>query len=173
MAFVQQDQHNTFTELIETLYDLHLGAAIIGIFSVALLVFWDRNKKLKKSPIPAPLIVVVLGVVLSLLFRRFGEGWAIGASHLVQVPVAETVNDILGFIQLPDFSQWRNPKVYVAAVTLAIVASLETLLNLQGVDKIDPQQRTSPPSRELWGAGHWKHGVWDGRWAAGYFRHHS
>ena len=84
-----------------------------------------------------------------LLFRQLGGNWAIGESHLVQVPVADSVTGFLGFLQWPDFSQWSNPAVYIAAVTIAAVASLETLLNLEAVDKIDPQQRTSPPSREL------------------------
>jgi carbonic anhydrase len=90
---------------------------------------------------------------LSLLFRGLGETWAVGTSHLVQVPVAVSAADFLSFLQLPDFAQWRNPRVYVAAVTIAAVASLETLLNLQAVDKIDPRQRNSPPSRELWAQG--------------------
>jgi carbonic anhydrase/SulP family sulfate permease len=65
------------------------------------------------------------------------------------VPVADSLAGFFGFLQWPDFSQWANPAVYTAAVTLAVVASLETLLNLEAVDKLDPQQRTSPPSREL------------------------
>ena len=67
----------------------------------------------------------------------------------MQVPVADSLAGFFGFLQLPDFSQWANPAVYIAAATLAAVASLETLLNLEAVDKLDPQQRTSPPSREL------------------------
>jgi carbonic anhydrase/SulP family sulfate permease len=67
----------------------------------------------------------------------------------VQVPVADSLEGFFGFLQLPDFSQWANPAVYITAATLAVVASLETLLNLEAVDKLDPHQRTSPPSREL------------------------
>jgi len=153
MAFNQPDDRNTFSELLEIFGDLHAGAAAIGVLSVAFLVAWDKIKTLKYSPVPAPLIVVLAGVGLNLLFRRFGDAWDIEASHLVQVPVAESLNDFWGFLTLPDFRQWANPKVYVAAFTIAAVASLETLLNLQAVDKIDPRQRTSPPSRELWAQG--------------------
>ena len=67
----------------------------------------------------------------------------------MQVPVADSVTGFLGFLQWPDFSQWTNQAVYIAAVTIAAVASLETLLNLEAVDKLDPQRRASPPSREL------------------------
>lgn len=153
MAFLQPDDKNTFTELIETLSDLHPGAAFIGVFSIAFLMIWDKFKTLKKSPIPSALVVVLLGVAFSFLFRQFGEAWTIGKNHLVQVPVASNLSEFTSFLKLPDFSQWLNPKVYLAGFTIAAVASLETLLNLQAVDKIDPLQRTSPPSRELWAQG--------------------
>ena len=149
MAFQQPDGENTFTELARTLVDIHPSAAAIGLLSIVVLVVWSRWKLLKNSAVPAPVIVVLLGVGLSLLFRQVGGDWAIGSSHLVQVPVANSLAGFLGFLQLPDISQWSNPAVYTAAVTIAVVASLETLLNLEAVDKIDPQQRTSPPSREL------------------------
>ncbi len=149
MAFGQPDDQNTFSELIETFGDIQPGAALIGLLSVALLVIWDRTKRLKKSPVPAPLVVVLFGVGLSLLFRELGTVWAVEPSHLVQVPVANSLTEFFGFLRMPAFSQWANPVVYMAAFTLAAVASLETLLNLEAVDKIDPRQRNSPPSREL------------------------
>ena len=149
MAFQQPDHQNTFSEFGELLRDLHPGAAVIGLLSIALLVLWDRYQPLKKSVIPAPLVVVVLGIGLSLMFRQLGGRWLIEASHLVQVPVADSWSGFCGFLRWPDFSQWTNPAVYTAGVTIAIVASLETLLNLEAVDRLDPQQRTSPPSREL------------------------
>ena len=149
MSFVQPDHENTLTEMVAMLGDLHLGAAVIGLLSIAVLVFWDRCQPLKKTKIPAPLIVVLLGVGLSLLFQRLGGRWVIEASHFVQVPVADSLATFCEFLQHPDFSQWRNPAVYTAGLTIALVASLETLLNLEAVDKLDPKQRTSPPNREL------------------------
>ena len=149
MAFQQPDGENTFTELWELLGDLHPGAAMIGILSIVVLVVWGKWQPLKKSVVPAPLVVVLLGVGMSLLFRQFGGPWTIESSHLVQVPMADSLAGFFGFLQLPDFSQWSNPSVYLAAATIAAVASLETLVTLQAVDKLDPQQRTSPPSQEL------------------------
>ena len=149
MAFQQLDDETTFSELARMIGDIHPGAAAIGLLSIVVLFVWGKWKPLKNSPVPAPLIVVLLGVGISLLFRQFGGAWVIGPSHLVQVPVADSLAGFFGFLQLPDFSQWANPAVYIAAATLAVVASLETLLNLEAVDKLDPQQRTSPPSREL------------------------
>lgn len=149
MSFTQPDHENTFTELIRIADDLHPGATVIGLLSIALLVAWGKFKPLKNSIIPAPLIVVLLGVGTNLLFRQLGGRWLIEESHLVQVPIARSAIDLFGLLQLPDFYQWNNPAVYLAGATIAIVASLETLLNLEAVDKLDPQKRVSPPSREL------------------------
>ena len=149
LAFQQPDHENTFSEIASMLGDIHPGAALIGFLSLAVLVVWDRWKPLKKSPLPAPLIVVLLGVAISQFCRQFGGEWVIESGHYVQVPVADNLAGFLGFLQLPDFSQWSNPAIYLAAATIAAVASLETLLNLEAVDKLDPQQRTSPASREL------------------------
>lgn len=148
-AFMQADNENTFSELAEAWFDIQPGAALIGLFSLILLVGWDKIKFLKKSPVPAPLVVVVAGVAISLFLRKLGGNWAIEPSHLVQVPVAGSPNEFLGLVLFPDFSVLSNPAVYMAAVTIAIVASLETLLNLEAVDKLDPEQRSSPPNREL------------------------
>tara|TARA_R110002049_G_scaffold27321_2_gene94355 strand:+ start:626141 stop:628366 length:2226 start_codon:yes stop_codon:yes gene_type:complete len=154
MSFSQPDNENTFSEFLNVvLGDIHYGAAVVGLASIAILFFWDRIKPLKNSVVPAPLIVVLIGVGLQFLFSTAGKGWAIGESHLVQIPVADSVSGVLAFLTFPDFSQWANPTVYVAAVTIAIVASLETLLNLEAVDKLDPERRDSPPSRELMAQG--------------------
>jgi carbonic anhydrase/SulP family sulfate permease len=149
MSFEQPDHENTFTELWASLSDVQGGAALVGLLSIALLFFWDKVPKLKKSIIPAPLVVVILGVVANQIFRSLKSGLEISTSHLVQVPVAKDLGAFLGFLQFPDFAALNNPAVYVAAITIAIVASLETLLNLEAVDKIDPDQRSSPPNREL------------------------
>lgn len=150
MAFYQTTDHqNTFTEFAEIVGDLHPGAAIIGLLSIVLLVLWDKSKTLKKSNVPAPLLVVLLGVGLDRLFELYGSPLDIETSHLVQVPEAASLREFFMKLSRPDFSQWKNPAIYSAGLTIAVVASLETLLNLQAVDKLDPQQRSSPPNREL------------------------
>lgn len=149
MAFQQPDHANTFSELGHMLGHIHPGAAVIGLGSIVLLVFWANFKPLKHSVLPAPLVVVLLGVGLSIFFQQLGGTWVIEPSNFVKVPVADSLVGFAGFLQWPDFSQWSNPAVYTAGVTIAAVASLESLLNLEAIDRIDPQQRTSPPSREL------------------------
>ena len=149
LAFEQLDHENTFSEFGEIAAGWHAGAALIGLASILLLVLWDRCKPLKKSGIPAPLVVVAFGVGTSLFLRQFGGRWLIESSHLVQVPVSASVQDLLGILHWPDFSQLGNPAVWKAGMTLGVIASLATLLNLEAVDRIDPQQRRSPPNREL------------------------
>lgn len=149
MAFFQPDFENTFSELIRMFGDFQLGASVIGLVSVALLILWDHWKPLKHSLIPAPVAVVLFGVAAGLWFEQLGDPWLIKPSHLVQVPVASDLGELFRLLPRPDFSQWANPAIYTAGGTLAIVASLETLLNLQAVDRLDPQQRISPPNREL------------------------
>ncbi|WP_395745920.1 bifunctional SulP family inorganic anion transporter/carbonic anhydrase [Prosthecobacter sp.] len=149
MSFDQPDHENTFTELWHSLFDIQPGALLVGVVSILLMIVWDRTKALKKSPVPAPLVVVLLGVVISVLLKQFGGSWAIGATHMVQVPVAKDFGAFLGFFKTPDFSALGNPAVYAGAAMIAMVATLETLLNLEAVDKIDPEQRQSPANREL------------------------
>ncbi len=150
MSFSQPDHQNTFSE-IATLFqgDIHVGAAVIGLACVAILIFWDRNRHLKKTMIPGPLVVVLIGVVLQIYFQRHGGQWVVSGSHLVQIPVATNTTEFREFLRFPDWSQWLNPAIYLGGFTIAIVASLETLLNLEAVDKLDPERRDSPPSREL------------------------
>lgn len=150
MAFVQPDSENTFSELGRIFFELHPGAALVGLGALFMLIGWDRIKLLKSSIVPPQLVVVIVGVaVAQLLLPGLGPEWVIGASHLVQVPVANGASEFASLLVQPDFSVLREGGVYIAAVTIALVASLETLLNLEAVDALDPQQRRSDPNREL------------------------
>lgn len=149
-SFQQKDGENTFSELAVAFFDVHPGAVLVGIASIALIVFWDKIKVLKQSPVPAPLVVVVLGVLLNQLFQAIGGSLVIEPSHLVAVPVTAGPGDFIrNALMFPDWGVLSNPVVYSSAVTIAVVASLETLLNIEAVDKIDPKQRATPPNREL------------------------
>jgi len=149
MAFAQPDHENTFSEFFKIAGDIHAGAAIIGLLSFGILIFWDRFKPLKKSIIPAPLVVVLFGVITGQIFKGWGGAFVIGESHLVQVPVSETISGITDFLRFPNLSTIIQPNVLLSGLTISIVASLETLLNLEAIDRIDPRQRISPTNREL------------------------
>lgn len=136
------------------LFDLFSGEyfivpLLIGLGSMAFLMMWDKIKVLKKSVIPAPLLVVIAGTLVTGLLPSLGLSYSIPDKMLVSVPVASSAAEMMGLIRMPDFSALLTPAVYVAGLTIAIVASLETLLNLEAVDNIDPKRRYSPPNREL------------------------
>ena len=149
MSFFQPDRYNTFSELWESVLDVHPGAAAVGLGSLALLLLWHRSVLLRASLIPAQLAVVLLGVLAGFAMDLVGGGWVIEASHRVQVPVAESFEGILAFLHTPDFSQVGNPAVYAAALAIAAVASLQALLTSEAVDRLDRDRRTTPANREL------------------------
>ena len=150
MTFQHQGHGNTFTEIFKLFSGtLHPGAVVVGLTSLGFLLVWDKIPKLKKSLVPPSVIVVLLGLGLTELLYRYGGSWAIGGDHLVDVPIADDLDSFKEWFAFPNWSQIANSNVFIAAFTIAIVASLETLLNLEAVDKLDPQQRRSPPNREL------------------------
>lgn len=148
-VFAHPEGKGSLNELFDTLFHFQEGALVVGVFSVLLLVVWGRLKSLKRFPIPAPLVVVVLAVIANHYLRKIGGIWLIEDSHLVQVPKIANGTSLASLLTAPNWEAFRSPAVYLAGVTIALVASLETLLNLEAVDKLDPRQRTSPPNREL------------------------
>lgn len=152
MAFSQPDGENTFTEILIALKAFLPGAALAGLSCLFLLILWDKTR-LKKSLFPSALAAVILGVVLNEILIATGSAWAISTSHLVQVPVLGGDTGWSDIFRFPDFSQWNNPAIYLGAFTIAIVASLETLLNLEATDKLDPYKRFAPQNRELFAQG--------------------
>lgn len=148
MAYQQRDGETTFSELNAMMSNWHKGALIIGMTGVAVLLIWDRIPSLKESLVPGPLVVVALGVAMNYLFGVM-DGPLVGQKHLVEIPIAGSVDEFINFLTFPDWSRIADPAIYMAGATIALVASLETLLNLQAVDKLDKQHRVSPPNREL------------------------
>lgn len=148
----QQDGHNTFTELYYAFKYSSLGSIIISVVSLVLLILFDM-KFMKKIGLfkflPGALFVVLLGMLLNYLFSIYAPNLASQGKHLVQLPIANSPQEFLSFFKLPDFSSITNPQVYVIAVTLAIVASLETLLSVEATDKLDPYKRRTSTNREL------------------------
>ena len=155
LAFVQHDGRNTITEMFAAITRFHPAATLIGLVSLGILLAWENIKRLKDSIVPGPFITVLVGVAISELIRVSFSGatWQLGDHHLVQVPIAETLAGVTGFLRFPSVAQIAEPAILVSALTIALVASLETMLNLEAADKLDPRQRFSPPSRELFAQG--------------------
>jgi MFS superfamily sulfate permease-like transporter len=150
-AFFEQGGSNTFLSIWETLTQfIHPGATIVALISIGIMRLWESpSVKSKLGFLPGALVAVVVAVLINQVLITLGEPWAILPEHLVSIPVANDASAFIAQFTFPDYSQWANTKVLSVAFTLCIVASIETLLCLEAVDKIDPYLRTSDPNREL------------------------
>ncbi len=148
MSFVQGDDYNSFSAVFAAFEHIQVGALIVAIVSVCILVFWEKTPLARFKFLPAPLIVVAIGILLNDFFAASYPDLTIASTHLVTIP-AVSLSTLSTSIVFPDFSILSSVKIYTVAATVAIVASLETLLNLEATDGLDPQQRHTPPNREL------------------------
>ena len=124
----------------------HLGAILIGGLSLAILLTWPSTPMARYRTISPALIVVVLASVLAMVFA--GSPLSLQPEHYVDVPLGGVVA-LYSALPKPDLAAFSIPATWIAGVTIAIVASIETLLSLQAVDRLDPLKRHSPPDREL------------------------
>ncbi len=154
-GFFEIDGGNTFSELFNTINNIVPGSALIGIISLTVLIIWD-NVLAKKHRVfqlvQGPLVVVFLGVIFYLLTKSH-QILAIGQSHLVNVPIPEDAASFVKQFTLPNFGAISNPEIWLVAFTLALVASIETLLSVEATDKLDPDKNVTPPNRELFAQG--------------------
>ncbi len=154
IKFWQKDGRNTFSEIWYAIFHIDNGPAIVGAVSLAILIAWDRIKK--SGPkllkfIPGPLLVVVFGVLINKLFAVVSPNLVIKEEHLVALPKFGSVADVGAAVKPPAFSTelFLNPDFWVIGFTIALVASLETLLSIEATDKLDPHKRTTPTNKEL------------------------
>lgn len=130
---------------------LSLAATLISVISIIVLIVWEYLGKFNKffKAIPGPLAVVVLGIIAYNLIALKLIPFELQSDQMVAIPVSESIKDFLGNFYSPDFSQIFNPQIYAMAAVLAIVASLETLLSVEAIDKLDPAKHITPANREL------------------------
>ncbi|HSC36284.1 MAG TPA: SulP family inorganic anion transporter, partial [Chitinophagaceae bacterium] len=151
-TFLQGNQENTFSGIIRSFRYLVPLALIIGVLGIGIQLLWDKVL-VKKSNlfklIPAPLVVVLAGIGINQWAISAWPALAVGNSHLVNIPVAQSVSEFGSFFTFPGFKYITLPQVWITAVTIAIIASLETLLNIEAADDLDPYQRVTPTNREL------------------------
>ena len=151
LGFFQKDGQNTLSELTVIWDFFSPGPLIISVLSLIVLIIWEQPSVKKYTffkLIQGPLVVVSLGIGLNLLFQNWSD-LALLAIQMVDIPVANSFDDFVGQFASPDFTQLGNPRIYILGVTIAVVASLETLLCLEATDKLDPFKRVAPPNREL------------------------
>ena len=152
MEFFQADGHNSLSELFYMLQSVAPGAVLIALVSFAIMLCWETGwlkRRQALSSIPAPLLVVVSGTLLNEAYIVFAPALALGGDELVRLPVAGSLAEFASFFELPDFARIVEPAVWTTAATLAIIASIETLLAVEAGDKLDPARHITPTNREL------------------------
>ncbi|MDG2431615.1 SulP family inorganic anion transporter [Flavobacterium sp.] len=149
-AFSQMNGENTFTELFSIFDYFQVGSIIITAVSLAILILWNKISFLKKlKVVPGALVAVIVGVLLNEFFIQSGSSFAVSKDHLVSLPVPQNFDELKAIFVLPDFSAITDSKVWVVGFTIAIVASIETLLCIEAADKMDSQKRFSDTNVEL------------------------
>ena len=147
-SFIQANGENTFSAISHALGAVTPGALIIALASMLILIYWDKTPFKNMKLLPAPLFVVALSVGLHLAFNRYVPALSIDPDHLVDIPPLD-IGNLGTYFNFPDIAHFTNRDVWIVGATIAIVASLETLLNVEAVDKLDPHKRETPPNREL------------------------
>ncbi len=152
----QVSEGSSFTALMQFFEHLTIGAIIIAAISMGLLLLWEfyltKKHKIFRL-VQGPIVVVAVGILCQLITKGVFPQLHLGQEFLVQVPVSNSVSSFFGQFTFPDFTQIGNKEVYILALTIALVASLETLLCVEATDKLDPHRRTTSTNRELFAQG--------------------
>lgn len=149
LSFIEENGHNTISSMIGPLMHINFGPLIIALVSLFIILLWERPFMKKIAVIPGALVAVVVATMISEFFTSSVPSLALTDIQLVNIPLANGFKDFMSAVTLPDFSQVMRKDVLIAALTVAAVASIETLLNIEAVDKLDPLKRSTPPNREL------------------------
>ena len=132
--------------LLEILRALSPGSLVLAIISLLILIFWEKTFLKKIKFLPPFLVVVIFGVIINIIFKYFIPSFYLDGTHLVNIP---DINGSYSLITFPDFSAIGNIQVWVYALTIALIASIASLLAIEAADNLDPHKRRSPPNREL------------------------
>ncbi|MEN9756223.1 MAG: hypothetical protein RL755_410 [Pseudomonadota bacterium] len=152
LSFFQADNYSSFSELAHMLESFSPTATAIAILSLIILIIWEQPKFKNThffQSLHGTLIVIIVGIICNECLRAYFPDIALKDAHLVSLPIPQKLTDLLEQMNTPDFSQLTNPVIYISAITLAFVASLETLLAVEAVDRLDVYRRVTPTNREL------------------------
>lgn len=150
-AFFQVDGESNISEIINGINHISLGSTLVALIGIVLILVWDNvlSKKAKFFKlIQGPFVAVVVGIIF---FMLTGDNavYGIKPENLVSVPIPDSAASFFGQFSFPNFGAITNPEIWIVAFTIALVASLETLLCVEAADKLDPEKRVTPTNREL------------------------
>ncbi|MGV3696036.1 SulP family inorganic anion transporter [Flavobacterium sp.] len=150
LTFFQSDGKNTISEIMDIPNNLMIGSVFIAVVSLLILIVWTKIGFLNRLKlVPPALGAVVISVILNEIFMSIGSPLAVAEIHLVSLPVPQTWNDFTNIIITPDFTALTNSKVWLVGGTIAVVASIETLLCIEAADRMDVQKRYTDTNVEL------------------------
>jgi MFS superfamily sulfate permease-like transporter len=149
-SFFQPDGQNTFTEIFQVFDHIQIGSIVIAILSLTIIILWNKVAFLRKIKlIPPALVAVIVSILLNEFFIQTGSNFAIAKEHLVNLPVPKTLEEFKNILVTPDFTAITNSKVWIVAITIAVVASIETLLCIEAADRMDALKRFTNTNIEL------------------------
>ncbi len=156
VAFQQADSQNTFSEIWNAILNFSPGAIPIVLIALGFILLFEKPK-IKNHRIfglvPGALLAVVSGILINQMYGLWIPSWQLNGDHLVSIPVVDQISDLKGLITFPEFGLFMTSEFWIIAVTIAVIASIETLLCLDAGDKMDPFKRISPSSKELMAQG--------------------
>ena len=149
-SFFQPDGENTFSEIFSLVNHIQPGSIIITLVSLAILILWTKISFLKQLKlVPAALVAVIVGIFLNEFFIKTGSTFSLNNEHLVNLPVPNSLQEFKAIFVSPNFAEISNSKVWIVGITIAVVASIETLLCIEASDRIDAQKRYTDTNVEL------------------------
>ena len=152
MEFMQADGENTFSALGQMWTHVEINALIVALGALLIMLCWDKLRGKTPGPLrllPGTLVAVAAGIIYQYFCVRYASTLAVAPEHLVSVPVATSWQAFTALFTAPDWSRVNDPAIYLTAATLAVIASIETLLCVEATDKLDPHKRVTPTNREL------------------------
>ncbi len=141
-------EQNTFTTILHSVSRITPVISVIGIISLLSLFVWERYLSPRLKTIPGSVVVVLLSTIAASIYNYVYPD-ALSSNHFVNIPEINGLNSFLEQTSRPDWSFINDLEIYRLALTIAIIASLETLLSIEAIDKLDPNKYVTPTSREL------------------------
>ena len=150
LDFFQTDGNNTISELFSVINHVQIGSIIITVVSLFILIVWTKIKFLAKvKAIPAALVAVIVSIGLNEFFLKTNSNFAVLSEHLVSLPVPKSIAEFTSSLVFPNFAAINNLKIWTVGLTIAAVASIETLLCIEASDRMDAQKRYTNSNIEL------------------------
>jgi len=148
-------ESNTFSDIAKAVFTITPTALGIFVLCAATIIFWESKPMAKQKWtkfVPGPLVAIAIAATISQVLRGSAPAMALNPAdgHLVKLP---QTSELFSAFKLPDWNAFQNSQVWTIAFTLAIVATLETLLSIDAADKLDSERRVTPTNRELMAQG--------------------